>query len=171
MLPIYTWAAAYHPGDLLQPRRVYVPVGQPTLYTYYDTYNIFYTCAFGTQPSKNRPPPRWVVGRSSTKWVTVSPTETGSPRVRVAPRNRITGSPVHPVDGGGCLSVRGRFLGWKVRAQSSTAATTTIIDPFRCDLVRRQRYSRRTHTNTILRTVALGSQKGGFVADTAWTRQ
>lgn len=106
-----------------------------------------YKRLFGTQPSKNRPPPRLVAGRSPEKWVTVSPAETGSPRVGEAPRNRITGS--HG-GGGGCLSVRGRFRGWTVRAQPSAAAAAAIIDPFRCDLVRRRRYTRRTHTNIII---------------------
>jgi len=140
-LLLTAWAATYRPGDLLQPRRANVPVGRPTLYIRYILYK---RGLFGTQPSKNRPPPRWVAGRSPVKWVTVSPAETGSPRVGGAPRNRITGS---PRGGGGCHSVRGRFRGWTVRAQP-LAAAAAIIDPFLCDLVRRRRYARRTHTNT-----------------------
>jgi len=140
--------------------------------TYYHTYILFYYVGIYTRAHSAHS--RRKIGRRHggwwgghrQKWVTVSPAETGSPRVRVAPRNRITGS---PGGWGGCLSVRGRFLGWNVRAQSSAAATT-IIDPFRCDLVRRQRYTHRTHTYTILRTAAQGFQDG-FVEDTARTRQ
>lgn len=53
--------------------------------------------AYALRDEKNRPPRRmggWVAGMSAAKWVTVSPAETGSPRVGIAIRNRITGSHV-----------------------------------------------------------------------------